>query len=174
MPDLTFNTPEGQTVARELLLSYLNTGTAELPVWSPFGIRVEDSQMEMDWGKETTQDVLGNTYTSMKKPTITQSFDPWPLTSNDTALVKLWNVGVRDQDAQALANQDVLIVHRYAGTSDTAVFSERYPSSAISINNLGGPGGGQLNMASEITYGGVREIGTAKIQDGAVTFTADT
>ena len=26
--DLTFNTPSGQTIARELLIAYLNTGTA--------------------------------------------------------------------------------------------------------------------------------------------------
>ncbi|MCR5138496.1 MAG: hypothetical protein K6C12_15615 [Oscillospiraceae bacterium] len=33
--DLIFNTPAGQTVARELLICYLNTGTAATPVWSP-------------------------------------------------------------------------------------------------------------------------------------------
>ena len=28
MADPTFNTPSGQTIARELLIAYLNTGTA--------------------------------------------------------------------------------------------------------------------------------------------------
>ena len=40
MPDLTFNTPAGQTVGRELLIAYLNTGDAESPTWSPFGTSV--------------------------------------------------------------------------------------------------------------------------------------
>ena len=34
MPDLTFTTPEGQTIDRELLIAYLNTGSSESPVWS--------------------------------------------------------------------------------------------------------------------------------------------
>ena len=70
--DLTFNTTAGQTVARELLIAYLNTGTSESPVWSAFGKRVEDSDEEMDWSQESKQDILGNTWTTMKKPVITQ------------------------------------------------------------------------------------------------------
>ena len=46
MPDLEFNTTAGQTIARELLIAYLNTGTEESPVWSAFGKRVEDSDEE--------------------------------------------------------------------------------------------------------------------------------
>ena len=49
MADLTFNTPGGQTIARELLIAYLNTGTGAAPVWSPLGKRVEDSSTELDW-----------------------------------------------------------------------------------------------------------------------------
>ena len=47
---INFNTTPGQTVARELLIAYLNTGTHEEPVWSPIGKRVEDSSAEYDWG----------------------------------------------------------------------------------------------------------------------------
>lgn len=35
MADITFNTPEGQTIARELLIAYLNTGSSSSPTWSP-------------------------------------------------------------------------------------------------------------------------------------------
>ena len=58
MADLTFTTPEGQTIDRELLIAYLNTGTKESPVWSAIGKRVEDTSEEMDWGQESKQDVL--------------------------------------------------------------------------------------------------------------------
>ena len=34
MADLEFNTASGQTVDRELLIAYLNTGTTSAPVWS--------------------------------------------------------------------------------------------------------------------------------------------
>lgn len=106
MADLEFNTKPGETVARELLAAYLNTGTNSDPVWSPIGKRVEDSSEEMDWSEETKQDILGSTYTTMKKPTITQTFDPCELDADDEAQKKIWNLAVREQNAQALANQD--------------------------------------------------------------------
>lgn len=111
MADMTFNTTAGQTIDRELLIAYLNTGEASTPVWSPFGKRVTDSSMEYDWQEDSSKDILGTTRTTMKKPIITQSFDPCELDAGDAALVKLWNLAVKDQDAAALANQDVLIVH---------------------------------------------------------------
>ena len=173
MADLTFSTPENQTIARELLIAYLNTGTASDPVWSAIGKRVEDSAAEMDWSQESKQDILGNTYTTMKKPTITQTFDPIPLDAGDAAAVKLWNLSVKDHDAQALANQDMLIAHFYA-TSGQANFAERYSGCAVAVTSIGGDGGGDLNIATEITYGGDRTLGTvAKDTGGAVTFTAD-
>ena len=53
MPDLSFNTNAGQTIAREMLIVYLNTGTSASPVWSAVGKRVEDSSTEIDWDTET-------------------------------------------------------------------------------------------------------------------------
>ena len=127
----------------------------------------------MDWSQESKQDILGNTYTTMKKPTITQTFDPIPLDAGDAAAVKLWNLSVKDHDAQALANQDMLIAHFYA-TSGQANFAERYSGCAVAVTSIGGDGGGDLNIATEITYGGDRTLGTvAKDTGGAVTFTAD-
>ena len=37
MADMNFNTKEGATVARKLLILYLNTGTSEAPAWSVIG-----------------------------------------------------------------------------------------------------------------------------------------
>lgn len=170
--DLTFSTPAGQTIDRELLIAYLNTGTTTDPVWSPLGLRVSDSSMEFDMSKETSQDILGNTFTTMKKPMTTQSFDPMPLDSSDVAVVHIWNLGVYHQNIQALANQDVMVGHFYA-TSGAAKFAERYPSSAIEITSLGGEGGGTLGMSTNITFGGVRQLGTVtKDSSGNVTFAA--
>lgn len=174
MADYTFNTTEGQTVARELLLLYLNTGTSSEPVWSAVGKRVEDSSMEYDWSEERKTDIFGQVYTTLKKPTITQSFDPWELDSGESAQEKIWNLAIKDQDAQALANQDMLIVHLYAGTNPTAAFAERYAACAVKPTGLGGEGGGSIGMPIDVTFGGTRTTGTAAIASGVVTFTADT
>lgn len=172
MSDLTFNTTSGQTIDRELLIAYLNTGTQDNPVWSAMGKRVEDSTEEMDWSQESKKDILGNTFTTMKKPVISQTFDPIPLDAGDAAAVKLWNLAVKDQDAQALANQDMMIGHFYAASGE-AKFAERYDSCAIAVTSIGGDGGGTLNIASEITYGGTRTLGKVSKSGGNVTFTAD-
>lgn len=173
MPDVTFNTVAGQTVAREAMILYLNTGTSSAPVWSAIGKRVDDSSMELDWGDDTVQDILGRTYTTLKKPTITQTFDPVKLDSEDAAYVKVWNLAVKEHDAQALASMDVLLVHFYAGDAATP-FAERYPQSAIKVTGLGGEGGGDISMPFDVTFGGDRDTGTASrnAETGVVTFTS--
>ena len=67
----------------------------------------------------------------------------------------------------------MLIVHAYAGTATTAMNAERYSSCAVKPSGLGGSGGGNIGMPIDITYGGTRELGTAAIADGVVTFTKD-
>lgn len=172
---ISFNTTSGQTVARELLIAYLNTGTSSTPVWSPLGSRVADSSEEIDWSTDTSTDILGVVRTEMKKPVITQTFDPFPIDAGDAASVWIWNLAIKDQDYAALAAQDVLVVHGYAGTADSAMFAERYPASAIEVTGLGGEGGGTISQPINITYGGARVTGTAaKSSVGVVTFTADT
>lgn len=163
----TWNTPAGQTVARELLLAYLNTGTESTPVWSVVGKRVEDSSSEYDWQTETKKDIIGNTYGLMKKPIITQSFEPCELDAGDVAQKKIWDLAVVDQDAQALANMDMLIVHLYAG------FGERYKSCMVEVTGEGGEGGGNLGMPINVTYGGDRIRGAASVTNGVVTFTPE-
>lgn len=174
MADLTFNTTAGQTIKRELMIAYLNTGSSSSPTWSAVGKRVEDSSTEMDWSKESKTDILGDTYTTMKKPVTSQTFDPCELDAGDAALVKLWNTAIKDQDYNALCAMDMLIVHYYAGTA-SAPFAERYEGCAINPTGLGGAGGGTMGMPFEVTYGGKRTTGTAAKDDttGAVTFTPD-
>ena len=99
---LTFTAQAGQTLGRGLLLLALNTGTAEAPVWSLIGRRVEDSSAEYDWQRESKKDILDNTYSTMRDPIITQSFEPWELSGGDPAQEEIWNRAIRDHDAQGL------------------------------------------------------------------------
>lgn len=171
MADLTFNTSPGQTVDRSLLILYLNTGSNSAPVWSPIGKRVEDSSIELDWSTETKVDIFGETYTTGKKATKTQTFDPCELDASDPAQEKIWNLAIKDDNVNALLNQDMLLVHAYAGTANTAVFAERYESCAVLPTGLGGEGGGSVGMPIDVTFGGTRTIGTASVTGGKVEFT---
>lgn len=170
MPDVEFNTAKNTTISRDMLVLYLNTGTGELPVWSPVGIRVADSSMELDWQRETSTDILGKNYSSMKEPVITQTFDPWPLSNGDVAQKAIWNKAIKDHDAKALASMDMMLAHMYAGTADTAVFAERYSSCAVEATGLGGEGGGDIAMPVSVTFGGTRTVGTAAVTGGEVKF----
>lgn len=167
MADYAFNTTPGQTIARELLIAYLNTGDHDTPVWSPIGRRVTASSAEYDWGEETSQDILGSNWTTMKKPVITQSFDPWELDGSDEAQKKIWTLAVVQQNAQALTSQDMLIVHHYAN------FAERYESCMVKPTDLGGEGGGNIVMPIDVTYGGTRTVGSVTVTGGKVTFTPE-
>lgn len=167
MAEYKFTTNAGETIARELLVAYLNTGTAEAPVWSPVGKRVEDSSAEYDWSAETKKDIFGSTYGTMKKPIITQSFEPCELDSGDAAQKLIWDLAIVKQDVAKLSNMDMLIVHLYAG------FAERYASCMIEVTGEGGEGGGSIGMPINVTYGGVRTIGSATVANGSVTFNAE-
>lgn len=173
MADLEFNTTPGQTVGREMLIAYLNTGESGTPTWSPIGKRVEDSSIEFDWQPETKVDIFGDTYTTGKKATKTQTFDPCELDGADEAQQKIWNLAIKENNVNALLNQDMLIVHLYAGTANTAVFAERYSACSVLPTGLGGEGGGSIGMPIEVTYGGTRTTGTASISGATVTFKAD-
>lgn len=171
MADLTFNTTAGAVVERKLLILYLNTSTDQSPTWKPIGKRVEDSSMEYDWGEESKTDIFGETYTTMKSPVITQTFDPCELDAGDTAQVKIWNTAIKDQDVAAMTNNDLLVVHTYAGTANTAVFAERYSSCMVKPSGLGGSS--NVGMPIDVTFGGTRTKGTAAVNAGVVTFSAE-
>lgn len=168
----TVKTPAGQTVDRKLYLCCGNSGTYAAPVWGRVGKRVEDSSAEMDWGEETKTDIFGDTYSTMKAPVITQTFDPSEVDSGDTYQQHILNLAVVEQNAAALCNQDLLLVHLYLTDETGKVFAERYPSSMVKPSSLGGEGGGALTMPIDVTFGGTREVGTASVaDDGTITFT---
>ena len=171
MADMTFLTDSGATIERKMMIAYLNTGEASTPVWSAIGKRVEDSSVEYDWQDEDKNDILGDTYSTMKKPIVTQTFEPCELDAADAAQLKVWNLAVKDQDAAKLCNLDMLIVHAYAGTPGK-VFAERYSSCKVKPSGLGGSS--TIGMPIDVTYGGKRTTGTAAVAAGVVTFTADT
>lgn len=172
---VAFNTPEGETVNRELQVALLNVGTSAAPDLAPLGSRTTDSSAEYDWSRESNTDILGKVRTSMKKPIITQTFDPLPLDGGDKAITYLHQLAIVDQNPAALCNLDMVIVHLYADvTGKEGFFAERYDACSVEATGLGGEGGGNINMPITVTYGGNRTLGTAtRNADGSFTFTED-
>lgn len=165
------NTPAGQPADRQLYLCCGNYGTYESPKWGVLGKRVEESSAEMDWSEETKQDILGNTYTTMKKPKISQPFDPCELDSGDEYQQYIVNLAIVEQNHLALCNQDLLRIHLFLSDDTGKAFAERYTSSMVKPSSLGGDGGGVLTMPIDVTFGGTREVGTASVDsDGTITF----
>lgn len=164
----------GKSVAREKMIAYLNVGTSDAPVWSPMGRRTTSSSISMDYNEESNQDILGNTYNTMKKPIMSQSFDPWDLSGGDEAQEMIANLAIVEQDIQALTNMDMMIAHYWLASDDTVVkhFAERYSACMVKISELGGDGGANLGMSTDVTYGGDRTLGTVAVVDGAAVFTA--
>ena len=169
----TINTTPNQTIKRELLLLALNipvtSESTTTDSWHIIGKRTESSNMEYNHDSTTVRDIIGNTWTDMKAPVITQQFDPVKLDSADAAAKKIWELAIRDHDMQALSSLDMLVIHLYAEG-----FAERYSACAVDVTGLGGDGGDVLNMPFTVTFGGERTKGTATITSGVISFTADT
>lgn len=170
MADFNLSTPAGQAAERNLMILYINTGTADAPVWSAVGHRVEESSIELDWSVERGTDILGINFSKGKKSTRTQTFNTYPLDAGDAAAAHIWQLGIVDDNVNALLNQDCLIAHFYAENS-SANFAERYPASAVLPTSLGGEGGGNLVTSLEVTYGGERSVGTVTRTGSTVKFT---
>lgn len=171
MDKFTVNTPAGQAAERKLYLCCGNYATTESPKWGKLGKRVEDSSAEMDWSEETKTDILGDTYSTMKTPIISQTFDPCEVDSGDEYQKHVIDLAIVQQDAQKLCNQDLLRIHLYLTDDAGNAFAERYPSSMVKPSSLGGEGGGSLTMPVDVTFGGTREVGTASVaEDGTITF----
>ena len=152
---------------REALAAYINTGTKANPIWSLLGVHTEDSSIELDWASNTKRDITGRVWSSLRKPVVSQTFDSSELDPNEAAMQHIWNLAIVKQDAQALANQDLLIVHAYGD------FAERYDASTVEVTSIGGEGGGDLITSTTVTYGGDRTEGTVTVSDGTITFVPD-
>ena len=162
---------EGASATREMMITYLNTGTADAPVWSPMGAKVNDSNIDYDWNIDTGMDVLGNAYTDAKTAKMSQTFSGSEIIAGNAVMNQLIDLAVVKKNPALLTKQDCLIVHTYLQNEAGAAFAERYPATSVIPTTIGGEGGGALVTDISVNYGGVREVGTATVADGVVTYT---
>lgn len=167
----TISTGDGISAKREMLVTYLNTGTSEAPTWSAMGLKVTDSNIEYDWSQESNTDILGNAFVTAKTAQLTQTFSGSEIVGGDAVMNHLTDLAIVQKDAARLTNQDLLIVHTYLKDTDGKAFAERYPASSVMPTTNGGEGGGMLVSDIDVSYGGERVTGTATVANKVVTFT---
>lgn len=166
-------TGEGVSATRDMMITFLNTGTADEPVWAAMGAKVTDSSIDYDWGVESSTDILGNSYSSAKTAQMTQTFGGSEIIANDAVMNHLVDLAIVQKNAPKLMNQDCLVVHTYLKNESEQTFAERYPASAVLPTTIGGEGGGTLVTDIDVTYGGARVMGSATKAGGVIQFTPD-
>lgn len=174
--EFKFNVADGETVDRHAMIAYLNVDEYETPEWGAIGLRITDSSMEYDWSPESSKDILGNTFGTMKSPILSQGFDDWPFSGGDKAQEKIAQLAVVEQNARKLANMDMMIFHQWLTSKGNVAlsFAERYSSSMVEVSSIGGEGGGNLVSSVNITYGGTRTVGNAALgSDGKISFVSE-
>ena len=165
-----FNLAEGATAERKMLSLWYEDTSGESSSYEIIGYRVEDSSMETSWSNdEDKTDIIGSAYGTLGAPVITQNLSDWSIIGGNKLQVALHNDMRYNNFANLAGGYKFIIVYHYAGTADTAMQAERYPACKVKVNSLGGST--ETNLDVDITFGGQKEIGTAAIAAGVLTFT---
>ena len=84
-----FSLSTNQKAERKLLVTCVNTGSADSQEWTVIGAGVEDSSVEYNADIETITDILGITETTVNKLEPSQSLEPMTIRGGNKVLFKL-------------------------------------------------------------------------------------
>lgn len=166
-----FNLTDNQKAERKLLVTAVNVGTSDSPVWQVVGAGVEDSSIEYNPDTETVTDILGITETNVNKLETSQSLDPMTVRGGSDLAVKLYNQ-IKYQRLSELSMYDVLLIHAYVG-SDGAYEAEKHSNCTIVPQSVGGSS--YVDMPIDIQFSNDKTHGTVdNYKAGStITFTAE-
>ena len=180
-PVTAFNmTTTGDAAKREAFSLWYNdrasgSGTLSSPVWELVGYKLESSDMGIDYETdETKKDILGNTFVNLSGANRSFDLSTWNIIQGSKLQVDAMNALRYEKEggmAYLESGGDFCLVHHYAGTSGSAMLAERYKACSIKPTRLGGDGGANLTTDITVVLGGTKEIGTAAIAAGVMTFT---
>ena len=158
-------------VKRSDFMAFLNTGTKEGPVWSRMGKGI--TSQVVSYNPATTSE------TYIDEDSATTNLDSYsvniatPQTAYKGNAVfdfvdKLRQNRAVGSDAQA----EVLLVYAYDKTSEN-VFKAEKNNAVLQIDDFGGEGGGSVVLNYTVNLNGDPILGTATVENGAVTFNAE-
>lgn len=172
--DFTLN--PGQKAERKLLVTAVNTGTAESPKWTVIGVGVEDSSIELNPDIETITDILGVSETSVNKLEPSQGLEPMTIRGGNPLLFKLNDIVERNALSE-FSQFEVLIIKAYIdeGTDEVHAYrAEKHIGCTITPQSIGGSA--YVDMPVSIAYSNNKVLGTVngyKSTD-TITFTPNT
>lgn len=151
-----FNLTDNQKAERKLLVTAVNVGTSDSPVWQVVGAGVEDSSIEYNPDTETVTDILGITETNVNKLETSQTLDPMTVRGGSQLAVKLYNQ-IKYQKLSELSMYDVLLIHAYVG-ADGAYEAEKHANCTIVPQSVGGSS--YVDMPIDIQFSNDKTHGT--------------
>ncbi|MDD6313305.1 MAG: hypothetical protein PUB08_07630 [Firmicutes bacterium] len=166
----SFNLVDKQLAERKLLVTAVNTGTSSEPVWEVVGVRVEDSSIDYNPDTETFTDILGITYTDIKKTEPAQDVEPFTIRGGSILAAQLDDIMQRNALSE-LSLFDVLVIRGFYGTSTNGYKAEKHSGCTIEVKSIGGDS--NVNMPICIHYSNDKTFGTVNSLKSPITFTED-
>lgn len=175
-----FTADTNSTIARKSLVTYVNVATAQNPSWYALGYHCDDSSISIEMDTTTNSDILGNTFTDVGIPQLSQDLDPLPITTGtqdarNAFMQRIHNLRMAGDYTRFSNAFDCLIVYLYAGNNavnPVQYDAQRYPESTISLGDFGGSADAPLSQGITVNFGGMMQVGYVTIVDNVVTFTA--
>lgn len=163
-----FNLAANVQAKRKLMPVFINTGTTETPVWTPFGVGTEDSSFSYNPDMETTTDIWGTTRTRFNKVEPTQDFTQ-PILGGNPILVEIYN-NMKYDRLEDMSTFDVLIVRAWVG-AEGAYEAERQTGCTLEVASEGGSA--YVDQDVTLHYSNVKTHGTVDhyLYGETVTFT---
>ncbi len=162
-----FNLGSGIKAARKLLRTYVNVGTPEAQEWELLGQGVEDSSIDTNFETETTNDILGNSETSITGASPSQSFDPFTVRGGSKLAFMLHEIWL-NKEYEKLSQFEILTVYKYIGEEADGYEADLQDNCTITFERIGGSA--YIDMPITVNYSDKKQRGTVKFANHVPTF----
>lgn len=144
-------------IARKEFRHFVNVGTTQEPEWELLGEGIEELSREMNNNVETTNDILGNTTTTVTKGNQVSSFDPFKCRKDSKLFAKLYKIYTDDLELSD-CEMEFLEVSIFDKTAENT-YNAIKQTGAVDLKSVGGDTTG-LDMPFDVNYIGEKTKGT--------------
>lgn len=163
-------TGTGQVKRNEFLL-FANVGTKTAPEWEVIGKDLESLTIEMNNEVETTNNILGETNTTVTKGNRTSSVSPYKVRKDSELGKKLYEMSRNDSELSDVEMEFLQVfVFDEVGTG---IYAADKQTAAIDIKSYGGDTKG-LDIPFDLNFIGAKTDGSFKVSTSEFTPTPTT